>query len=226
MAEAKKGNITYCTTFWLFLIGSVAGVIIEGMFCLLYKGRWENHVVSLFAQYNILYGIGAVLFFIGAAKLRIASPVQKAVAMAIVATLLELFCGLLLKHVLGMRAWNYANSFMNYQGLICPAFSLAWGIAALGFCKLYPRVNRMLTRFKQKHWRIACASLSVLIAADLCLTGAAILRWSDRHHGFPADTAFQHFLDEELPDEWMQERFIEWEFLDTQEVTRNEQHSH
>ena len=69
MPKPEKA-ITYTKLFWLFLVGSVAGVIIKGLFCLIAKGHWETHVVSVLAPYNILYGLGAVLFYVGAIKLQ------------------------------------------------------------------------------------------------------------------------------------------------------------
>lgn len=52
----------------------------------------ETHVVSVLAPYNILYGFGAVLFYIGAHK---SIAVQVAIMTAF-ATTLELLCGLIL----------------------------------------------------------------------------------------------------------------------------------
>ena len=55
-----RNPITYRKLFWLFLIGSVTGVVLEGLFCLVSKGAWETHVVSVYLPLNPLYGIGAV----------------------------------------------------------------------------------------------------------------------------------------------------------------------
>lgn len=55
--------ITYDKLFWLYLTGCIAGVIIEGVFCLVTKGHWESHVVSVFGAFNVLYGFGAVLLY-------------------------------------------------------------------------------------------------------------------------------------------------------------------
>ena len=41
-------------------------MIIEGIFCLVTKGHWESHVVSVFGAFNVLYGFGAVLLYAGA----------------------------------------------------------------------------------------------------------------------------------------------------------------
>ena len=38
-----------------------------------------------------------------------------------------------------VRLWDYSNEWMNYEGLICPKFSLFWGlICALYYFLLYP----------------------------------------------------------------------------------------
>lgn len=213
IAKPEK-SITYTKLFWLFLAGSIAGVLIEGTFCLLSKGHWETHVVSVFAPYNILYGLGAVLFYVGAIKLQNKPLPVQIFIMTVLATTLELLCGLLLRYGLGMRAWNYSHSFLNYKGMICLGFSAAWGSAAFLFAKLSPRIQALLKRCSGKPWRVACTVLSVFVVFDLCMTGTSIVRWSERHYGIPAQTEMQKELDVETPDDWMQSRFIEWEFLD------------
>lgn len=52
--------ITYENMFWLFMIGSVLGVILEGIWCLIRAGHWETHVVSMWGPFCIIYGFGAV----------------------------------------------------------------------------------------------------------------------------------------------------------------------
>lgn len=136
--------------------------------------------------------------------------------MTLGATALELICGLLLRYGLGMKAWSYEHSFMNYKGIICLGFSLAWGIAAFGFCKLYPYIGDFLNRLKAKGWNFACLILSAVLALDMSLAGLAIIRWSDRHYGYGATTQFEQELNMETPDEWMKSRFVEWKFLDSQ----------
>ena len=215
-AQKPEKAITYTKLFWLFLTCSVAGVIIEGLFCLIAKGHWETHVVSVFAPYNILYGLGVVLFYIGAVKLQHKSIAVRIVIMTAFATALELLCGLLLQHGLGMRAWDYSHSFMNYKGIICLSFSAAWGIVAYVFAKLSPRIEALLKHCTDKPWRMACTVLSIFVVLDLCMTGTSIFRWSERHYGIPAQTKIQQELDVEAPDDWMQNRFVEWRFLDTE----------
>lgn len=214
-SKAEK-TITYSKVFWLFLVGSVAGVIIEGLFCLISKGHWETHVVSVLAPYNILYGLGMVMFYIGAVKLQSKPLAVRIVIMTAFATALELLCGLLLRYGLGMRAWDYSHSFLNYKGIICLGFSAVWGVAAFVIAKAAPHIEALLKHCTGKPWKAACMVLSLVIAIDLCMTGASILRWSERHYGIPAQTEIQKELDAEAPDDQMQKRFVEWSFLDTE----------
>lgn len=208
-----ENKLSYTKLFYLFMIGCVFGVLMEGFFCLIVKGRWESHVVSIWGPFNILYGAGAVVFYVGAVKLREKNIVLKTLIMMVVATILELLCGLLLKNVLGMRAWNYSKSFMNYQGLICLKFSLGWGLAALLFCVAYPKINKMLNFIDGKVYKIICYIITVFMIFNVGLASASIARWSERHYGVPATNQIQRVLDYLAPDEWMENRFIEWKFL-------------
>lgn len=209
-----KEKITFNNLFILFLIGSVLGVLIEGSYCLIKKGHWESHVVSMVFMLNILYGLGAVLFYVGSVKLKKRKIFIRVLIMTLLATILELLCGLLLREVLGMRAWNYHNRFLNYEGLICLEFSIGWGIVALVFSLVSPFVNKYLNKFNTKFWQVIFIALMCLFMCDFFITGASILRWSKRHEGINASNKIEKILDEKASDEVMEQRFIEWKFLD------------
>lgn len=214
IAKEKDDLITFNNLFWLFLIGSVMGVIIEGVYCIVTKGKWESHVISACLPFNALYGMGAVLFYVGAVKLKEKKLWIRIISMTVAATFLELICGLFLRDFLGMRAWNYAHHFMNFKGLICLEFSLAWAVAALCFCKLYPYISKFLIMISNKKQNCFCVIGSAVLAMDMLLAGIFIIRWSDRHYGFKAETKFEKELDIEAPDEWMESRFMDWHFLE------------
>lgn len=55
---------TYCSLFWLFLFGSVAGFILEGFWCILQKGAWESHSSTVLGLFCIIYGFGAAVVYL------------------------------------------------------------------------------------------------------------------------------------------------------------------
>ena len=211
--EPGENGLSYNKLFLLFMFGCVAGVLLEGLFCLATKGRWESHVVSIWGPFNILYGAGAVAFYVGADKLQDQHLAVRVIIMMLAATFLELICGLVLQHVLGMRAWNYKNKFMNFKGHICLGFSLGWGVAALAFCLLYPAINKLLRRAKGKTLGRVCSALTAFMVINVGLAGAAIVRWSNRHYGIEATNKIEKTLDNLTPDEWMEKKFMDWKFI-------------
>lgn len=212
--ETIKGKITYDKLFWLFMAGSVLGVLIEGAFCLILRGKWESHVVSVIGPFNALYGVGAVLFFSIASLLRNRGMVLKIVTITVIATVLELLCGILLADGLGMKAWDYSAAFLNYRGMICLTFSLGWGAAGFVFCLLFNKVDSLLCKLHGKTMHILCIVLSVFMAINFLLTAVCIIRWSHRHYHTAPDTKFGRLIDEVTPDKQMEHRFTEWFFID------------
>lgn len=169
-SQEEKSKIPYVKLFTLFMWSCIFGVLMEGVFYFFAKGHWKTPVVSIWGAFNILYGFDAVAFYVGAVKLKEHNIILRVVIMMIVATILELFCGLLLKKVLGMRAWNYSHNFMNYQGLICLKFSLDWGVAACLFCLLCPKIDKLLSFVKGKAYKIICSVLTVFMIINVGLT--------------------------------------------------------
>ena len=69
LAEMKKDGVTYCNMFWLFMFGNVLGVLLEGTWCRLIFGHWETHVATIWGPFSLIYGVGAVMFYISGEKI-------------------------------------------------------------------------------------------------------------------------------------------------------------
>ncbi len=212
--EGVAPKLSYDRVFWIFLIGCIIGVLIEGIFKFLGSFYWESHVVCMWGWLNPLYGAAAAGFYIGAAKMRKRSYIFKVLVMMVIATALELAAGLLLKYTIGMRAWSYDDLFLNLDGMICPLFALIWGLLAAIIMLFMPKIDKGMRFFDHKSLKIMSYVLTVFLIANFSLTVMSISRWSARHYGIQSDTQIGAFLDRIAPDEWMSNRFVEWEFLD------------
>lgn len=134
--------------------------------------------------------------------------------MTLIATSLELACGLILKYILGMKAWDYSHNFLNIGGMICLKFSLIWAAFAFIVCLNMDKITKLLAKLRTKKSNIFCAVMSVLLAVNFATTGAYLLRWSDRHYGFAPENRIEQHIDSVATDDWMQNRFVEWHFLE------------
>ncbi len=212
--NSAKKDLTYDRLFIIFMIGNILGVLLEGTFCFIAKGHWESHVVTIYGAFNLLYGCGVLLFYVGVKLLGDKSTIYKVIVLMLSATVLELICGLLLRNVLGMKAWDYSHKFLNYKGIICPKFSIAWGAVAYLFCKISVHIDEALRICHGRLCHIVCVAMGIFMVINISLTAMSLVRWSERHYGFEAKSSFEHMLDKETPDYWMKSRFIEWKFLD------------
>ena len=209
-----KPRISFDKLFWVFVIGCISGVIVEGLFCLIQKGHWESHVVSVWGWFNLLYGAGAVGFYVGAAKMCKKPIWLQVFIMTMTATLIELICGMILKYGIGMKAWDYSNQFLNLDGLICPSFMLVWAAMALTVCILFRFFDSFLARLEQRKIHIFAVLFSIILCLNFIMTAFSIVRWSERHYGLPNCSLIDTILDTAADDNWMGERFIEWRFID------------
>ncbi|MDO4832461.1 MAG: putative ABC transporter permease [Clostridia bacterium] len=211
--KPSKPKVEYNDLFWLFLVGSVLGVIIEGAFCYFTRGHWESHVVSVWGWFNVLYGAGAAGLYAGAVKLQDKSLTIRVLSLMGIATTLEYICGAFLKYVLGMKAWDYSGNFLNIDGIVCLKFSLFWGIMSLGVCLAAPKITKWLEGLRGHKYRIICSVMSVFLAINFALTAMVLLRWSGRHYGYEPRTSISRAIDSKANDQWMKDRFVEWHFI-------------
>lgn len=126
----------FLTLAYLFFVGSVFGWVLELLFRNLTKKhtKWINPGFCT-GPYVPLYGFGLCALYLLASLERF-SLVQdpfwnKAliiVTMAVSMTLIEYLAGILCLKVFKVRLWDYSRMWGNIQGIICPAFSLAWAV--------------------------------------------------------------------------------------------------
>lgn len=208
-------TVAYSELFWLFIAGSLLGVLLEGIFCTLHNGHWETHTVAVWGPFCIIYGIGAVVLYVQAILLEKQNTIIQFVAFALITTVIEYFCGALLKYGLHMRAWDYRKAFLNIDGLVCLSFTVIWGLAGVVFAKwVVPALKLVFSKMNGRGWNIACICLSIFMAVNLLVTAACIVRWSHRHQGIAPRNQVEQYIDETWDDSRMEKRFCEWRFIE------------
>ncbi|MBE6555441.1 MAG: hypothetical protein E7663_04320 [Ruminococcaceae bacterium] len=137
---------------FLFCFCATCGWLIE----VVYRGFRHRKVVNpgfLTGTCLPIYGIGgAVLYFLSELKLRALPNEYLRVAVILlmavaVMTLIELVGGLIALKYFRIRLWDYSGEWGNFQGVICPKFSLFWGlICAAYYFFLYAPLHDVASR--------------------------------------------------------------------------------
>ena len=143
---------SFLSLAYLFFIGSMSGWVLEVFFRKFFSGsnpehKWINPGFCT-GPYVPLYGCGlCALYLLGnsashaGASGSVAGRIITVVIMAICMTLIEYAAGILLLKTAKVRLWDYSRRPGNINGLICPLFSLFWGLlGAAYYFLLHPHV--------------------------------------------------------------------------------------
>ena len=210
----KSNKISYQKIYWLFIFGGLFGLVLEGFWCLIQHGSWENHMIFIWEPLCGIYGYGAAGCYIGAVLLKKLPLIVRFLSFSFIGTTVEFVGGFLLDHGLHMRAWDYSDTFMNISGYVNLKMTILWGILGILFSYLLPLFEKVFDKMRGKVWRVACAGLTVFLVADMVVTSMCLVRWRDRHEGVPADNRIEQVIDDIYPDEAMEKRFCNWYFID------------
>ena len=161
----------------LFFIGGIAGWVIELFFRRYVSQKHWVNPGFLVGPLLPLYGFGVVVLFLFCAmpwENWIANVVLRDIvvilAMAVAMTLVEYIAGLIFIKGLGIKLWDYSKRWGNIQGIICPVFSLAWGVIGAGyFFFLYPPLLKFVD-FALSYiypWLFALGMMVGILVVDL-----------------------------------------------------------
>lgn len=124
---------TFSAISMLFIIGGSVGYLLELFYRRIRHGKWINPGF-LVGPFLPLYGVGTLLLY-GICELgRTAFPdtvwgqILLLLLITFAMTAAELVTGLIFSEGLKVRLWDYSALWGNFRGIICPLFSLIWGL--------------------------------------------------------------------------------------------------
>lgn len=196
--------------FWLFVIGSIAGLVIEIIFHAIIFGEYESRAGLVWGPFSPIYGTGAVVLTIVANRFEKLNVVAIFLVSALVGSGVEFATSWLMEVLFGAIAWDYSGTFGNIEGRVNLMFALMWGTLGLGWTRLvFPFIMRASDRIDwgNKTIRMASIAFAVFMMVNIAVTIQVFARESDRVDNLPPATPIEHFIDEQFPSTWMRERF-------------------
>ena len=157
----------FILTVFLFFFGAVLGWLIELFFRRFISkanpGRKWLNPGFLSGPWLPLYGFGVVvLYAMSLLESRVLSSSQQSgiiyygamfLLMAIAMTVVEFVAGAIFVDGMHIKLWDYSNEWGNIRGIVCPKFTLFWGIlSALYYFFLFAPIDRMVIWFASNPW--------------------------------------------------------------------------
>jgi uncharacterized membrane protein len=96
----------------------------------------------------------------------------------------------------------------NIGGRTNVPYCMAWGLLAVIWMKgLYPPMSRAIEKIPTLLGECITWAIVVILFSDCLLTGAAMIRYTERQEHLEPSNAIAVFLDANYDDVWMKERW-------------------
>ena len=203
-------DLTFSKVFWLFFIGSIAGLLIEIVFHAIMYGGYENRYGLVWGPFSPIYGCGAAVLTVVLNRFWHSHDVIIFTAAMIIGSIVEYATSWWMEVFFGAVAWDYTGTFGSLNGRTNFIFGVMWGLLGLMWVRfMLPIIKEGFDHvdFKSAVMRIITGILLVFMVVNACFTVGALGRQSERANDIPATNIMQEYFDEHYPDEWMEQRF-------------------
>lgn len=205
--EDKPFAYGFCFTklFYLFVIGSFIGTILETIWAFCVDGHFEMRVGMVYGPFIPVYGGGACFLTAALYKLYKLNDTLVFTISAFVGAGFEYFCSWLQEQIFGTVSWDYSDTPFNLDGRTNLMYALIWGFLGLVWVRyLYPWTAKLIEKIPKRAGAIITTFLIVFMAFNGFMSVTATARWTHRTEGVPASNSFEEYLDEKFDNEKME----------------------
>ena len=203
-------ELDFFNLFWIFVIASVAGVVIESIYHVLVVdfGHYEDRAGLLWGPFSPIYGFGALLMTLALNRFHNAPVPVVFLVSALIGGAFEYFVSWFMEYAFGAVAWDYTGTFLNINGRTNFMFMCMWGALGVVWVKL--ALPALLHKVNLIPWRwrysitAVCAALMIFNGV---MTLVALDCWYSRLAGAAPDNALEQFCAEHFDNQWMEHRF-------------------
>lgn len=188
--------------FWIFIIGSVIGYVLELIVGILQNGHYVSRQGLLIGPFIQVYGLGLVMYYLVMSRIKNMSNIKVFILSMILGGITEYLFSYFQEKLFGTISWDYSNRFLSLNGRTCLLYCVYWGIIALLFLKIiYPWLKNIEPLIYKRSVRIITVFLMIFMTFDITISALAASRQQERHDNIPPKNDFDIFLDKAYPDE-------------------------
>lgn len=204
--EKKEVLNKLVKVFWVFIIGSVIGYVLEMIVGLVQNCHFVSRQGLLIGPFIQVYGLGLVTYYLVISKIKDKNNVKIFILSMILGGVIEYLFSFFQEKLFGTISWDYSNLPFNINGRTSLLHCLYWGTGGVLFVKfILPYIDGLDNLYKYKAYKIITSFLIVFICFDIIISGLAGIRCLERRRNMEAKNDIDVFFDVYYPDSKLKE---------------------
>lgn len=186
--------------FMIFYVGSLMGCLLEEVWCMLTKHKFEIRGSMVYEPLIPIYGLAALLIALIAN--RVGYNLWKVFILgSIISALIEYLSSYFQEKIFHTKAWDYSSYPLNLNGRINLPYTLGFGF----FAVLFVKQLKLMAEFVINHCNldilyIVNVLLLIVFIMDSIISIMALYRQKKRREGYAAKNKLEMFLDNRYND--------------------------
>lgn len=207
--NVRKNKLNEITKiFFIFMIGSVIGYIVEMIVAFVQEGHFESRQGVLYGPFTPVYGIGILVFYMFFNRIKTREKKKIFLLAMLLGGITEYLCSFLQEKIFGTISWDYSNWILNINGRTTLIHCTYWGIAGILYISyIEPILPKLEALTRKNGTKILAGGMAILMFFNITISSLAAIRQKYRNENVEPQNKLEEFLDEKYPDEYMDKVF-------------------
>lgn len=194
--------------FWVFIIGSILGYIVEMIVALAKNGYFESRQGLIYGPFTPVYGIGGIVYYIVFKIIKTKDKPKVFLISMLLGGITEYLCSYVQEKAFGTISWDYSYLKFNMNGRTSLLHCTYWGIAGILYITyIEPFLEKLKQRVDKTTLKVLTLMLSIFMIFNISISCLAANRQAERRKNIACENKLDIFLDKYYPDEYMDRIF-------------------
>lgn len=190
--------------FWVFVIGSIIGYLLEMMVGLVQNGHFVSKQGLIYGPFSQVYGIGLVIYYLVIPNNK--KNIEIFLISMFLGGIVEYIFSYLQETFFGTISWDYSNLLFNINGRTSLLHCIYWGIGGILFSKyIKPQIEKIDCLCPKIWFKVLTIFLAIFVVFDIIISSLACKRQEERKEGIEPKNNIEIFLDKTYTDEVLNE---------------------
>lgn len=162
VVEKHKALKELSKIFFLFIIGSILGFIIELILTLIQNWHFVLSQGLIYVPFILLYDVGLLIFYLIMPHAK--TNLQTFIAGFVLGGSIEYLFSYFQERYFGIVSWDYSNLLFNLNGRTSILHCIYWGIGGILFMKfIYPYLSNLDKIYKRNYFKVLTVFLVIFM---------------------------------------------------------------